>query len=139
MFLSSSSLRASRVVGRFAPAISFANVWRPSYRPAAPAHVTPGSVIASPNRPDPCIPTPIMPKRTVSLGGTRPARSDVGARDAPTAAPLGSRNSRRDQVVFMVTSLSHALPRGEVDGRDAAALTPSERDHKGGGRTSGVV
>src|SRR5256886_15063813 len=56
------------------------------------------------------MPTPTIPNRTVSLGGTRPACSDVGARDAPTAAPLSSRNSRRDQVVFLGVFLS--LPRG---------------------------
>src|SRR5437879_13560844 len=60
------------------------------------------------------MPTPTIPNRTVSLGGTRPARSDVGARDAPTAAPLSSRNSRRDQVVFMATSISHVLALGQV-------------------------
>src|SRR6266540_3125475 len=36
MFLSSSSRRYSRVVGRFGPTISLASVCRPSYRSAAP-------------------------------------------------------------------------------------------------------
>src|ERR1051325_10521539 len=40
VFLSSSRRRYSRVVGRLAPAISFARVCRPSYRSAAAAHVT---------------------------------------------------------------------------------------------------
>src|SRR5436309_3931004 len=78
-------------------------VWRPSYRSAAPAQATPGSLIDSPKSPEPCMPTPTIPNRTVSLGGMRRARSDVGARDAPTAAPLSSRNSRRDQVGFIAT------------------------------------
>src|SRR5207249_6764126 len=95
MVLSSSSLRYSRVAGRFGPAISFANVCRPSYRSAAAAHVTPGSAIASPRRPDPCIPTPIMPKRTVSLGGTRTPANGAARRVAPAAAAVTSRNSRR--------------------------------------------
>jgi len=36
----------------------------------APAHVTPGSPIDVPSRPLPCIPTPTMPNRTVSLAAT---------------------------------------------------------------------
>src|SRR5690242_1225780 len=60
------------------------------------------------------MPTPTIPNRTVSLGGTRRARGVVLPRDAHAAALLSSRNSRRDQVVFMVTSLSLALVSGQV-------------------------
>src|SRR6266496_148529 len=106
----------------------------------------PGSLIDSPKSPEPCMPTPTNPNRTVSLGGTRPACSDVGARDAPTAAPLSSRNSRRDQVVFMVisplsrvwivssTSTASAQNTGRGHGTE-----DRERDHRGGGRASGLV
>src|SRR5437773_1986937 len=117
--ISQSSVRGERSGGggySHAPVGSF-RPSDPSSRSAAPAHTPPGSLIDSPKSPEPCMPTPTIPNRTVSLGGTRPARSDGVARDAPTAAPLSSRNSRRDQVVFMVTALSHALPRGEVGGR----------------------
>src|SRR6266545_5652344 len=96
MFLSSSSLRYSRVVGRSGRVISLANVWRPSYRSAAPAHVTPGSWMAVPSSPEPCMPTPTIPKRTVSLGAT--TRNLSGASETPAAAALASRNSRRDQL-----------------------------------------
>src|ERR1051326_6739639 len=103
MFLSSSRRRYSRVVGRLAPAISFARVCRPSYRSAAAAQVTPGSEIDVPSRPLPCIPTPIIPKRTVSLGATRaPGREALPAIVRPAAAALTSRNSRRDQDGFFM-------------------------------------
>jgi len=40
---------------------------------------------------------------------------------------------------YVVPNADRSGPLGEVGGRDAAALTPSERDHRGGGRPSGVV
>src|SRR5258705_1803033 len=100
MFLSSSSRRYSRVVGRFGPTISLASVCRPSYRSAARAQVTPGSPIDAPSRPLPCIPTPTMPNRTVSLGAKGRNVRGLAASEAPAAAP-NSRNSRRVQGVFI--------------------------------------
>src|SRR5882672_3617382 len=100
MFLSSSSRRYSRVVGRFAPTISLASVCRPSYRSAAPAQVTPGSPIDVPSRPLPCMPTPTMPNRTVSLGAKGRNVRGLAASETPAAAP-NSRNSRRVQGVFI--------------------------------------
>src|SRR6266567_17263 len=50
---------------------------------------------------------------SVSHGQVLPEAA-LTSRDTPTAAPLSSRNSRRDEVVFMVTSLSHALVYGTI-------------------------
>ncbi len=92
--------------------ISRARVWRPSYRSAAPTHSTPGSVIASASRPEPCMPIPIMPKRMRSLGATDCAAEVEGwgsrtimfsafavdaAKKLPAAAALVCRNSRREK------------------------------------------
>src|SRR3989442_13382199 len=60
----------------------------------------------------PCMPTPIMPKRTRSLAATAPGagtrscgNNTIGfaASDAPAAA-LAPRNSRRDQLFFFTAS-----------------------------------
>src|SRR5712692_4037640 len=60
----------------------------------------------------PCMPTPIMPKRTRSLAATAPGagmrlcgNETIGfaASDAPAAA-LAPRNSRRDQLFFFTAS-----------------------------------
>src|SRR5438105_8110577 len=95
------------------PTISCASVWRPSHRSAAATHSTPGSWMAFVSSPDPCMPMPMMPKRTRSLGGvdckgrgmcsgSRKIRGEAAS--APVAPALRWRNSRRDRLFFMVRS-----------------------------------
>src|SRR6266850_4220903 len=95
-----------RVVGRSGLTISLASVCRPSYRSHAATHSTPGNVIAVPSNPLPCMPIPIIPKRTRSLGGTGFGEAAIGsgssrtvraATRAPAAVPLVCRNSRREK------------------------------------------
>src|SRR5207247_967984 len=75
--------------------------------------------MASDRSPDPCMPTPIMPKRTRSLAGTvfRPGvrSSGIGpnvfvASDAPAATALVPRNSRREYWL-LVTASPHVTDR----------------------------
>src|SRR5438309_3677011 len=60
--------------------------------------------MASDNRPDPSMPTPMMPKRTRSLAGTAGTVSDLAASEAPAIPALSSRNSRRDQSCGVMVS-----------------------------------
>src|SRR3989454_7928340 len=60
--------------------------------------------MASDNRPDPSMPTPMMPKRTRSLAGTAGTVSDLAASEAPAIPALSSRNSRRDQSSGVMVS-----------------------------------
>src|SRR5438094_7609480 len=72
---------------------------------AAPAHATPGNEIDVDNSPFPCIPTPIIPKRTRSLGGTKGSFPRVFLlREAPAAAAPAPINSRRDQLLGLTVS-----------------------------------
>src|SRR5580704_1500458 len=59
---------------------------------------------------DPCMPTPIMPKRTRSLAATGRGEANTGvgfssmvfvARDAPAAAAPISRNLRRENLLIL--------------------------------------
>src|SRR5579863_1179359 len=110
MSLRSRSSLYWRVVGNLEfPVISFASVWRPSYKSAAATHSTPGIVMAIVSRPEPCMPTPIMPKRTRSLGAT--ARRSMGCASRKTvfeairppaaAAAPPCKNARREKMRFM--------------------------------------
>src|SRR5438477_10899242 len=58
--------------------------------------------------PLPCMPPPTIPKRTRSLGATGRIPNRLAAKEAPAAAALGSRNSRRDQF-FLLIGLSRDL------------------------------
>src|SRR2546430_13158942 len=60
------------------------------------------------SRPLPCMPTPTIPNRTRSLGATRRTPSRLAAKEAPAAAALVSRNSRRDQF-FLLIGLSREV------------------------------
>src|SRR5262249_1688710 len=91
--------------------ISRANVCRPSYRSHAFTHSTPGSSIAELSSQLPCMPIPMMPNRKRSLGamGVFAAISGSGLRrivfaasDAPAAAALTPRNSRREKDLFFI-------------------------------------
>src|SRR2546425_6805418 len=64
-------------------------------------------------RPEPCMPTPMMPKRTRSLGGTAPEGNGIfsgsriivcAATYAPVAPALRWRNSRREKSFFILRS-----------------------------------
>src|SRR5439155_25775825 len=62
----------------------------------------------------PCMPTPTMPKRTRSLAATAAGirlrgsgTSECAASDAPAAAALMPRNSRREQLVSFTASPRH--------------------------------
>src|SRR6516225_376191 len=110
--LSRSSLYR-RVVTTLSPAISFESEWRPSQRSAAATHSTPGSCTAFVSRPEPCIPMPMMPKRTRSLGevgckgrgmcsGSRKILGEAAS--APVAPALRRRNLRRDRSFLMSSS-----------------------------------
>ncbi len=68
MFLSSSSSLYLRVVLIFGPAISLARACLPSQRSQAATHSTPGKVTEVARSPEPCMPTPMMAKRILSLG-----------------------------------------------------------------------
>src|SRR5271165_1660237 len=112
--LSSSSSWYLRVVLILFPAISLAKVCRPSYKSAAATHSTPGSVTAVRSNPEPCMPTPMMPKRILSLAaasqlyGMRESLSMIRgiAIATPVVAALLCRNCRRDiRFLFMILSL----------------------------------
>src|SRR2546422_10323431 len=89
----------------------------------------PGSLMDCDKRPDPCMPTPIMPKRTRSLAGPAPGgvpRSYgngtivFAASEAPAATALVPRNSRRDQLVFFTAP---PMP-GEWTGKQMCSIGP---------------
>src|ERR1700674_3034871 len=114
IFLSASSSWYRRVTGRSGLTISFAKVCRPSYRSHAAAHSTPGNVMDWVSRPEPCMPIPIIPKRSRSLAGTGRGEARSGsavsrialpATDAPAAAALIPRNLRREYVLFFIKDL----------------------------------
>src|SRR5438128_1007039 len=97
----------------------------------------PGSLIDWDKRPDPCIPTPIMPKRTGSPAGTASGtgmrRWGIGpivcaANDAPAAAALMPKNSRREQL-FSFTGSPRS--RGLIGNRTGLASTYYDRGAHG--------
>src|ERR1035438_5993174 len=75
----------------------------------------PGSEMAFASRPEPCMPTPMMPKRTRSLAGTGCARSSgtcasstiaLSASRLPATTPPVRINSRREGRLFIWNSFS---------------------------------
>src|SRR5581483_4078063 len=75
-------------------------------------HSTPGNSMDSASSPDPCMPTPIMPKRTRSpaavsedaQSGSGSNRKVLFARDAPATAALSPRKLRREYLVMFLIS-----------------------------------
>src|SRR3989442_15649711 len=76
------------------------------------------------------MPTPTIPKRTVSLGATARNLNGLVAGETPAAAALNSRNSRRDQVGFFMATpgmrveLTIMPARREVSHRRRPLLAP---------------
>src|SRR5205809_3560739 len=92
--------------------------------------------MASDKSPDPCMPTPIMPKRTRSLAGTvfRPGvrSSGIGpnvfvASDAPAATALVPRNSRREYWLLVTASPPFRVRRVGQASRRAGPKVPCDR------------
>src|SRR5215467_12008405 len=95
-------------------------MWRPSYRSAAATHSTPGRVIAPRSKPEPCIPMPIIPKRTRSLGATAlvcaaafgSSRMCLVATSAPAAVAPLCKNALRETLMSSLLyehSLAHFI------------------------------
>src|SRR5207247_584555 len=89
----------------------------------------------------PCMPTPIMPKRTRSLGGTASGASmrlrgsdtiGFAANDAPAAAALKPRNSRREQWLCVMSSELNTIHEfGDFDGDGLLDLAVQIKDTGG--------
>src|SRR5205823_9137049 len=102
-----------RVTGSVAElVISRERVCRPSYRSHAAAHSTPGRETDVPSKLEPCIPMPIIPNRTLSLGATACGIAHNGSGSSNTvfvataapAAALNPRKLRRERAVIVRTS-----------------------------------
>src|SRR5260370_14996432 len=86
-------------------------------------------------RPEPCMPTPMMPKRTRSLGGTALEGSGIfsgsriivrAATYAPVAPALRWRNSRRGKTFFGF-GVSREIKMGRWEVKDDKQTTNNGR------------